>query len=162
MFAKSGMVFLVFMFVSIYAIGQINENDSGHVIHDIFTEINDNSYGGVIEIYQDPSLHVLIDRSERINKKEGLSGYRIQMFSGSGQDAREEARELSIKFIELFPDFDARLMYPEYNAPFFKLRLGDYRTKNEAMEFYHQLKKQFPNSYIVKSKINFPKLEANK
>jgi hypothetical protein len=153
----------VFVFVSFFGLAQesLSLVDSVSVYTDIFSTLQDNSRGGKIEIYQDPALHVLVDKSIRINKKEGLDGYRIQIFSSSGQEARDLANETQQKFLELFPDFDSRLIYTEYTAPYFKLRIGDFRNKNEAYEFFHKLRKKFPSSYIVKSKINFPKLEAN-
>lgn len=133
--------------------------DTLNLFNDIFSKLQDKSSGGTIDLYQDPALHVLVQKNTRINKKEGIDGYRIQIFSSSGQEAREKALEIREKFLEMFPDFDPSLVYVEYVAPYFKLRVGDYRNKNEAYEFYHKLRKPFPSSYIVKSKINFPKLE---
>lgn len=154
------VTFVILQFALLYVSAQQVVPDSTVVVHDIFSEINDDSEGGKIQIYQDPILHVLIDKNTRINKKEGLWGYRIQIFSGSGQNARDKSFAIQTEFVEQFPDFDKGLIYNIYQAPFFKLRLGDYRSKNEAVEFYHQLKEFFPNSYIVKSKINFPKLDS--
>lgn len=153
----------LFMGTAFISLAQESESvaDSMSVYNDIFSSLQDNSRGGKIEIYQDPALHVLVDKSIRINKKEGLDGYRIQIFSSSGQDARDKVNEIQQQFLEMFPDFDARLIYTEYTAPYFKLRIGDFRNKNEAYAFFHKLRKKFPSSYIVKSKINFPKLEAD-
>lgn len=149
-----------FVLVLFHATQGFSQSNDTIIIDDIISEINDNSMGGDIQVYQNPSLHVLLDKATRINKKEGLTGYRIQIYSGSGQDARKKSFEVQTEFQEAFEDFDPDLIYSMYQAPFFKLRLGDYRSKNEAVEFYYQVKKYFPSSYIVKSKINFPKLET--
>ncbi len=127
--------------------------------HDLFTLLSEKSQGqGDINLVQDAELYVLIDKYSRINKRDGLSGYRIQIFSGSGQNAREQANQASQLFCKNFPDFDPNLIYMEYQAPYFKLRIGDFRNKTEANAFYHSVKVIFPDSYLVKSKINFPKL----
>jgi len=125
---------------------------------DIFSLIQDDSFGGNIEFYQNPALHILIDKNTRLNEKNGLTGYRIQIFSGSGNAARENANKASRKFKSYFPKFNSALIYFDYQAPYFKVRVGDFRNKNEAFEYYHMINKKFPGSYIVKSRINFPKL----
>ncbi|PKP10269.1 MAG: sporulation protein [Bacteroidetes bacterium HGW-Bacteroidetes-4] len=135
-------------------------NKPEELSHDIFSVLQDNSQGGKIQLFQDPELHVLVDRNIRINKKQGVEGYRIQLFSSSGQDARDKANQMQQRFIELYPDFNYNQVYTEYAAPYFKLRVGDFRNKNEAYELYHSVRKKFPSSYIVKTRINYPKLEA--
>lgn len=127
---------------------------------DIFNEINNaDSVGGEITLYQDASLNVLIDKYKRITKK-NLKGYRIQIYRGLGQEAREKANLASQKFINEFTDFDPTQIYAIYESPYFKLRIGDFRTKNEAFEILYQVKEIFPDAYIVNSKINYPKLSA--
>ena len=56
---------------------------------------------------------------------------------------------------------DSNLIYFSYQAPYFKVLVGDYRNKNEAFEMYHKIKSTFPGLYIVKSRIKFPKLTSN-
>lgn len=134
-------------------------NSSQPPLSDIFSSLQDNTQGGAINLYQSPSINVLIDRNTRISEKEGLSGYRIQIYSGTGVNAREKANTTKREFLEAFPELKENLIYIDYQAPYFKVSIGDYRNKNEAFEYYHNIKKRFPGSYIVKSKINFPELE---
>ncbi|MCK9205671.1 MAG: SPOR domain-containing protein [Salinivirgaceae bacterium] len=157
---KLKILYVVFACLSIGTtlFGQSKQEDSLNISEDIFLQLQAKSTGGKIEITQDPSLNVLVDKSIRMNEKEGLNGFRIQIYSGSDQNAREKLNQLIEEFQTSFPDFDASLIYTEYQAPYFKLRVGDYRNKNEAYEFFHQVRKKFPNSYIVKSKIKYPKL----
>ena len=63
------------------------------------------------------------------------------------------------KFIEMYPDFDQREIYTEYHPPFFKIRIGNYRDKFEAFKFYKTVQKDFPNAYLIKGKIEFPKVD---
>jgi len=125
----------------------------------IFTSIQDNSYGGKMTIYQNPSLQVLVEKSIRMNEKDGINGYRIQIYSGTGSAAREKASNVKREFLENFPEIDQEVIYTDYLEPYFKVKVGDFRNRNEAFELYNNVKKKFPGSYIVKSKINFPKLE---
>lgn len=159
MFVK---IIWLFLFIGVLVV-KINaqDNNSIAVTDDIFSSIQDETYGGDIQLYQNPSLHVLVDRYARINKKERLNGYRIQIYSGSGNKARFEAEDIRRRLLNNFPEFDYNLIYFDYQAPYFKVVVGDYRNKNEAFEVYHRIKRKFSGSYIVKSKINFPKLKSN-
>jgi hypothetical protein len=115
---------------------------------------------GRIVIYQDTSITRLLKRQDQVNIRFGgiPNGYRIQIFSVSGNDAREKAREFNNRFLNNHPEFSPDEIYQLYQPPFFKLRVGDYRNKNEALIVYKKLVKYYPNCYIVKSTINFPKL----
>lgn len=139
---------------------QTESLDATPQVVDIFSLLQEDSHGAAIHLYQNPSLHVLVDKNSRLNEKSGLMGYRIQIYSGSGTQARDKANEVGLTFMENFPEFDPGLIYTDYQAPYFKVRIGDYRNKNEAFEFYNDLKKKYPGAYIVKSVINFPKLET--
>ncbi len=128
---------------------------------DIFSLIQDNSFGGTIKLYQDASLYVLLEKNARINEKQGIYGFRIQIYSGSGITAREKANAVKREFLELFPEFSYDIIYTIYKAPYFMVSVGDFRNRNEAFELYHSINKKFPGSYIIRSKINFPKLEVS-
>ncbi len=143
------------------SIGNSYCQDSSTLQNDIFSVIQaDVENEGTIYIYQDASLHVLIDKYKRLNNN-NLKGYRIQIYRGSGQEAREESNLAGQKFMGEFAEYNSQQVYVIYDTPYFKLRIGDYRTKNEAFEFLYQVKRIFPNAYIVNSKINYPRLEAD-
>jgi hypothetical protein len=152
------LLFLLGLFNALVSAQELSDN-SQPPLDDIFSTIQDNSQGGTINLYQNPSINVLIDKSIRISEKEGLSGYRIQIFSGTGTPARDKAFGIKKEFLEVFPEINENLIYIDYQSPYFKVSIGDYRNRNEAFEYYHSIKKKFPGSYIVKSKINFPELE---
>ncbi len=123
-----------------------------------YLQSND-SLTGHINIYQSQSIKSLINKIVAIHTKQrGIAGYRIQIFSASGQKARNFANKTRSEFVSKYPNFDYNLIYPLYQPPFFKIRVGDYRTKDEALKFYKQVVNQFPNAYIVKAIINYPKL----
>ncbi|MCK5823043.1 MAG: SPOR domain-containing protein [Bacteroidales bacterium] len=153
-------IFLFFIVIQIYNIDVVIAQGSYNKDIPFFEYIQQKKIQtGQINIYQSESIKSLVNKFVYIHKKQrGIKGYRIQIFSASGQQARNEAKIKRSEFVSTYPDFDYRLIYPLYQPPFFKIRVGDYRTKEEALKFYKQVVKQFPNSYIVKAIINYPKL----
>ena len=151
--------FLLLLLIQIYNFKiVIAQQDYTDISFFEYIQQND-SQTGQINIYQSHSVESLVNKFIFIHSKQrGIKGYRIQIFSASGQQARQSANKTRSRFISLYPDFDYNLIYPLYQPPFFKIRVGDYRTKEEALKFYKQVVIQFPNSYIVKSIIKYPKL----
>lgn len=80
------------------------------------------------------------------------NGYRVQIFFGK----RDQAREKKLEFLKKYPEVGA---YISYLAPNFRLRVGDFRTKIECEDFKREISEDFPASYIVKDKIEFFKYE---
>jgi hypothetical protein len=112
---------------------------------------------GQLQIFQDPRLETLLQRHIDYNRKKGgMNGYRIQIFFGSGRAARTDANETKAEFLSYFPDTKAHILY---QSPFYKVRVGDFRTKNEALRFYRRVQRRFPNAYIIPDIIEFPELE---
>lgn len=127
--------------------------------NDLFYQLNEQTEGcGTITLTQESKLSQMIDAYAIINKRDGVDGYRIQIFSSSGQNARSAMAATSQQFMKNFPDFDPKQIYTEYKAPYFKLCVGDFRSRGSANTFYHKIRQLYPDSYIVKSKIRFPKL----
>ncbi len=106
-----------------------------------------------VKIISDPYLDSLVNRNIEENRsQQTLPGYRIQLFSGS---ERNNAIALRQKFKTDFPNETAYLIYQQ---PYFKLRVGDYRSLIEAQQMFLQLQKNYKQLLIVPDKINLPKL----
>jgi hypothetical protein len=98
-------------------------------------------------------LDSIIDKKNRENTiNQTINGYRIQLFSGN---ERTNANNIKTKFLKLYPDQTA---YLAYNQPYFKIRVGDFRTKLNAKLFYNKIKGEFNECIIIADKINLPKL----
>ncbi|MFT6761041.1 MAG: hypothetical protein ACJATS_002234 [Psychroserpens sp.] len=107
-------------------------------------------------IERDVRLDSLLMKHTRVNKaKDGLDGYRVQLFSGSGTGARLQANNLRAEFMANHPNTPAYLIY---QVPNFKVRLGDFRTELEAVHLQRELAYQYPGGFVVRDKIKFPKL----
>ncbi|MBE6301759.1 MAG: SPOR domain-containing protein [Parabacteroides distasonis] len=87
-----------------------------------------------------------------------IQGYRTQVFSGNNQrKSKDEAFQKEKEIKELFPDVPA---YVTYNAPFWRLRVGDFRSHEEAYHMQRLLMEAFPKyskeMYIVREEVNIP------
>jgi hypothetical protein len=101
------------------------------------------------DAYLDTAIQKNIDKNKIANI---IDGYRIQLFSGS---ERNNANALKTKFLKLYPETPAYLIYQQ---PYFKLRVGDYRTKIEAQNIFYKLQDDFGQVIIIPDKINPPKI----
>jgi len=91
------------------------------------------------------------------NKKvQGVPGFRILIYSESGIGAKEEQQRVRARFLSLYPGIDA---YYRYDEPFFKVYVGDCRTRSEALKLYDRIKKNFPNPILVPNDINIKTIE---
>ena len=113
-----------------------------------------------LSIERDVRLDSLIMRHIRVNKlKDGFDGYRVQLFSGSGTEARQQANDLRAEFMGLNPNVPAYLIY---QAPNFKVRVGDFRTELEAIRLQRELAYQYPGGFVTRDLVKFPKLSIEK
>jgi SPOR domain len=132
---------------------------------DLFNKTESNNHSGKMIIVQDPAIDTLISRyilaNENIYKETGrygMEGFRIQIYSSSNRNAREESNKARAAFMSKFPDI---VSYPLYAEPgYFKIRVGDFRTKTEATKLFQLVSKEFPDAYLVPDIINFPDLNT--
>lgn len=79
-------------------------------------------------------------------------GYRIQIFSSN---TRGEAMKARVEFLNSYPEAKSYLVY---QAPNFKVRVGDYRDRLTVNKNLDLIKENFPSAFIVKDEIE-PVLE---
>ena len=53
------------------------------------------------------------------------------------------------------------LKYTNYNTPNFFLKVGDFRTRLEAEKIKSEIEAEFPTSFVVREKINLPRLDKD-
>jgi hypothetical protein len=46
--------------------------------------------------------------------------------------------------------------YRTYANPYFKVTVGDFRTRSEAMKLLERIRHEFPSAFVVKENITFP------
>lgn len=119
---------------------------------DILMQLQDDEATGQISIELDSLLVSNYYKFMTRNKKvSGVPGYRIRIFSESGVGAKEEQQRVRAKFLSHYPTVDA---YYRYDEPYFKVYVGDCRTRSEAQKLYDDIKENFPNSIIGEDYIN--------
>jgi hypothetical protein len=113
---------------------------------------------GKLIIVQDPAADSLINRYILMNIRQyggaGMDGWRIQIYGSSNRNAREESSKARQDFINRFPDIKSYLKYSE--PGYFKIRVGDFRTKSEATKLFMAVSRVFPDAYLVPDIIDFP------
>lgn len=100
----------------------------------------------------DPMVERYLEFTDSIDQaKLKNSGYRIQIISFSGPGAKENATKSQTDFLKLY---DKTSSYTKWDYPNWVVRVGDFRTKLEALEFHLRIRELYPASYIVTDEIN--------
>ena len=113
----------------------------------------------LVRVHQDSLIEALLkEKVYGISEMIEIDGFRVQIFSSNRQQtAKEEALSLEKKMTDAL----STAVYVTYISPFWKVRLGNFRTYEEANAFKVQLITQFPelqgDTYIVRDKIQVRK-----
>lgn len=120
---------------------------------------------GQVQLNQDPRVDSLVEMHITHNQKQienpnhdGVEGFRIQIFFDSGNNSKSKATEVIEEFTEDHPETGAYLIFRE---PYYRVRVGDFRTKIEALGFLQNIQRKYPNAWVIKDKINFPVNDTN-
>ena len=109
--------------------------------------------GSIISI-NETGIDALVSKYEAILKtRNGVDGWRVQIMF---KTKKKEIQQLKIAFMKIYPQIPA---YLEYEAPYYRLRVGNCRTKLEAIKIQRQISKQFLGAYPVPEIINFSQLK---
>lgn len=106
-----------------------------------------------VKIQQSQAIMDAMMQHVELGKDRVISGYRVRIYFDNKQDSRKDSEELLMKFRRMYPEIPA---YRSYQNPFFKVTVGDYRTKSEAMFLLNVIKQNFPSAFVVKDEIQFP------
>ena len=79
-----------------------------------------------------------------------IDGYRIRIYFSNAQNAREQSEAEMRRFSESY----SHNAYRSFIRPNFKVTVGDFRTRSEALRLLNSLRADFPAAFIVREKIN--------
>ena len=107
-------------------------------------------------VHQDSAITLLLE-DKSYNRQRGqhqVSGFRVQVYaSNTPQVAKNEA-------LDLYETISSQVNMPVYvisEPPFWKVRLGDFLTREEAVEYKNQLNVLFPHlqgsTYVVPDQV---------
>lgn len=111
-----------------------------------------------VVLHQTDSIYAVMNAHMNNNSGRTLSGYRIRIFFDNKQSARVASEEALKKFESMFHDVVA---YRSYANPYFKVTVGDFRTKSEAMSYLERIRREFPSAFVVKENIAFPVVDKD-
>jgi hypothetical protein len=110
-----------------------------------------------IIVHKDPRIDVLAEKQIAINKvtskmgSNGLfKGYRLQVLNTR---SRDDAFKTKAMLLENFPD---EKVYVLYQSPYFKVRIGNFITRDEAEDFKNQLSSHYSQPvYVIDDLIEY-------
>ncbi len=150
---------LILFLVSVPVL-QLTAQENGRTKNSFFDELtkSDSLTGAKVTIHQDKRIEdlLLMKKTVALNSTVTSNGYRVQVFSSNVQrTAKNEAFRIEKSIRELFPEHG---VYVNYTSPFWKVRVGDFSTLDQAQAFRNELIKVFPQykseTYPVRDKIN--------
>jgi hypothetical protein len=149
------LIIPVFLMTQLCAFSQTPVNMGGR--DEIFNRLYKKQPGsGEISVVQDARLEEVLREYIKINQqKKGVPAYWIRIYSGSGHDAREKAYQSKAKFLSKYEGIKDKVVY---NDPNFKVYIGGYRVKSEALRLLKTVQIDFPSAFIVYDIIDFPDL----
>jgi hypothetical protein len=103
------------------------------------------------DVSADPRLKTAVDKHIESNTNAKIKGWRVQIHYSADQD---KAKSIKSKFLGKYAS-EAHA-YITYDAPNFKVRVGDFRTQLEAYRFLKKIKAEYPEAFIVECEIEKP------
>ncbi|MCG7855796.1 SPOR domain-containing protein [Flavihumibacter sp.] len=107
-----------------------------------------------LTVHKDSRIDLLIQKQVEINEyttrnaRRTAKGFRIQVINTTDRNAAIEAKTTVYR---LYPELKAYLMY---QSPYFRLRVGNFESRDEAETYQRQLAREFKqNVYIVNDTI---------
>jgi hypothetical protein len=104
-----------------------------------------------VVVHKDPRLDVLLKKQGEVNaaiKKANARtarGYRLLVIN---TNKRDEAIAAKTKVYTAFPELKTYLVY---QSPYFKLKVGNFKTREEAVQYQKSLGFYFPKGVFVLS-----------
>ena len=93
-------------------------------------------------------------KQRQIHAKDNtIDGFRVQIFMELGNDALRHADSVKDAFSEKYPEIPIYLIFGQ---PYYRLRIGDFRTRLEAENMYQQVKKKYKNAFVTADRIELP------
>lgn len=118
--------------------------------------ISRNTVNGAVELVAPVSLDTLVNficYQTTLQQRQGFPGYRIRIFSDGSQTARQKMFAEKGRFLKHFEEYE---VYTIYVAPYWKIYVGDFLTRSEALKAYESIKKVYPYAFVVNDFVKIP------
>ena len=111
-----------------------------------------------VDVHQSQAISDAMSRKIERNKDKRMTGYRVRIFFDNKQNARNASEAAMSRFQSAYPGHG---VYRSFASPYFKVTVGDFRTKSEAMQMMRRIKADFPSAFVVRENINYPIVDRN-
>ena len=102
-----------------------------------------------VVVHKDPRVELLVKKQIDINEentrdtRRNMQGFRILVINSND---RNKVFSAKAKIYQLYPELKTYLLY---QPPFYKLKVGNFKTKEEAEDYRKDLIRQFPTGLYV-------------
>src|SRR6201991_2939423 len=133
------LLFIVVLFVTQRGLAQT----------DSATAVSGTPAAGTVTVVKDPRVDMLVRKQIEINEettrdsRRNMPGFRIQVLNSPD---RGKVFAAKAKVYQEFPDLKPYLLY---QAPNYKLKVGNFKTQEEADDYVKQLSRLFPSGLYV-------------
>lgn len=116
-----------------------------------------NASEGKVEYIQDERIVKIEEQYKKMNQRsQSVDGYRVQIFFDSGSNSKKRASDAMEEFISKYP---GSRVFLSFKAPYYRVRVGNFRTLAEAVGYQKKILGDYPNAFPVKEKISFKELD---
>ena len=107
--------------------------------------------GARVEIHEAPDAAAAFSAASRSAAEKRHSGWRINLYTSNGQNARFEAEEVKKSFEESFPGVSVDMVY---DIPYFKVSAGRCVTSEEAIMLLERVRAKFPKAFLMRETLS--------
>lgn len=105
---------------------------------------NMNAQDAKVSVSQDPKFEQLLNEKRKINSSITINDrYKIQIFNGDTENSKKTLTE----FKRENKNMDATIVF---STPLYKVWVGNFKTRIEAEKNLSDLKKKYPNAFLIK------------
>ncbi len=109
-------------------------------------------------VKQDERVEKLISSFRQHNRSRGMQGFRVQIYTASGNRSKLLTDRVKAEFDAKHPGVRS---YITYDAPYYRLRVGDFRNRFEAQQFLRKISSDYIYAIVVVDRINPPRLRID-
>lgn len=105
---------------------------------------NSQAQSNKLSLSQDPKFEQLLNEKRKINVSLAANeGYKIQIYTGDSENSKRELARFKTDFSHL----DATIIF---HTPYYKVWIGNFKTKIDAQRHLLEIQKKYSNSIIIK------------
>ncbi len=138
-------------FISLLSLSVLAQHD---FIEEFPAQADTAEVQGSVTVFSDPRIKDFAEEYKNIaGQIHSMEGFRIQIFFDSGNFSKRNASQAREEFMRRYPGVEA---YITFREPYYRVRVGDFRTQLEADGFRKKLLRHYPHAFTVNDQINPP------